>query len=99
MNVSKNLPRRTFLAASAGLITATPILALGGTAEQLNPDEGVTSPEDLMKEHGVLNRCLLIYDEGMRRVEKGADDVAPEIFSHTAALIRKFVEEYHEKNE
>src|SRR4051812_48835770 len=26
-------------------------------------EEGVTAPEDLMKEHGVLNRCLLVYEE------------------------------------
>ncbi len=51
-----------------------------------------------MKEHGVLNRCLLIYEEGMRRV-RGGDEVGPEVFSRTAQLVRSFVEEYHEQNE
>ena len=98
MNASKNVPRRTFLAASAGVIAASSFVALGRPEEHNNPDEGVTAPEDLMKEHGVLNRCLLIYEEGMRRLEKN-EDLAPEVFVHTAQLVRTFVEEYHEKNE
>jgi hemerythrin-like domain-containing protein len=99
MKASTHLPRRRFLAASAAFITATPMLVLSGAEKEINPDEGVTAPEDLMKEHGVLNRCLLIYEEGMRRLQHGTDNIAPEIFSHTAQLIRKFVEEYHEQNE
>src|SRR5436305_1152831 len=63
-----------------------------------NPDEGVTAPEDLMKEHGVLNRCLLVYEEGVRRL-RAREEIAPELFQHTATLIRHFVEQYHEKNE
>ena len=51
-----------------------------------------------MKEHGVLNRCLLIYEEGMRRID-ARQEIPPEVFSHTADLVRRFVEQYHEKNE
>jgi hemerythrin-like domain-containing protein len=61
-------------------------------------DEGVTAPEDLMKEHGVLNRCLLIYEEGIRRIQT-REPVPPQAFHQTADLVRRFVEEYHEKNE
>ncbi len=74
------------------------MLTLGKADEKINPDEGVTAPEDLMKEHGVLNRCLLIYEEGMRRLGR-PDEVSPEVFSRTAQLVRSFVEEYHERNE
>jgi hemerythrin-like domain-containing protein len=63
-----------------------------------DPDQGVTAPEDLMKEHGVLNRCLLVYEEGLRRLRE-KQEVSPEVFQHTAQLVRAFVEEYHEKNE
>src|SRR5262245_23067929 len=97
MKSEKQLPRRGFLAATTTLVVGAPMLALGADEKQ-NPDEGVTAPEDLMKEHGVLNRCLLIYEEGMRRLRTG-DDVSPEVFNHTAQLVRKFVEEYHEQNE
>jgi hemerythrin-like domain-containing protein len=34
----------------------------------------------------------------MRRLQK-REDVSPEVFNHTAQLVRKFVEEYHEQNE
>jgi len=98
MNAREKVDRRKFLVATTGLVAAAPILALAQAKEEINPDEGVTAPEDLMKEHGVLNRCLLIYEEGMRRLQKG-DDITPEVFQHTAQLIRTFVEEYHEKNE
>jgi hypothetical protein len=36
-------------------------------------EEEVSPAEDLMREHGVLNRVLLIYDEILRRL-KGAQD-------------------------
>jgi hemerythrin-like domain-containing protein len=93
MDQDDKLDRRKVIAAGVGLLAAIPVL--GAT---LNPDEGVTAPEDLMKEHGVLNRCLLIYEEGMRRIQ-AKQEVAPEVFLHTAELVRTFVEEYHEKNE
>jgi hemerythrin-like domain-containing protein len=61
-------------------------------------EEDVSTNEDLMREHGVLNRVLLIYDEGMRRIQ------ANEKFDNTvlvkaAGLIKSFIEDYHEKLE
>ena len=66
--------------------------------EKKNGEEDVTATEDLMREHGVLNRVLLIYEEGLRRIH-AKEDVAPEMFQKPAMLVRKFVEEYHEKLE
>ena len=94
---TQNVRRRRFLLAT-GVIAAAPMLAIGRGNEKINPDEGVTAPEDLMKEHGVLNRCLLVYEEGMRRL-RSRNEIGPEVFQHTAQLIRTFVEEYHERNE
>src|SRR4051812_7918329 len=92
------IDRRSVISASVGLLIGAPAVAAAYQgAKPLNPDEGVTAPEDLMKEHGVLNRCLLIYEEGMRRLQ-GRGEVHPDVFGHTAGLVRKFVEEYHEKN-
>lgn len=113
MNVNAedgNMDRRRMLAMGARLAIGIPAAvgglvtgpALGapthGGQGKIDPDKGVTAPEDLMKEHGVLNRCLLIYEDGMRRLA-AHEEVSPEVFYHTAALVRKFVEEYHEKNE
>ncbi len=98
MQTQPKVDRRKFLAVAAGVVAATPMLVLAQAEPGANPDEGVTAPEDLMKEHGVLNRCLLIYEEGMRRLQR-RDEVSPEVFNHTAQLIHTFVEDYHEKNE
>lgn len=90
------LDRRRALALGSLLVGAPG--AAAPRREKIDPEKGVTAPEDLMKEHGVLNRCLLIYEEGVRRLDAG-EEVAPEVFLHTARLVRQFVEEYHEKNE
>jgi hemerythrin-like domain-containing protein len=98
MNTEPKIHRRRFLVSTSALVLGVPAIIPARAKEELDPDEGVTAPEDLMKEHGVLNRCLLIYEEGMRRLER-REDVSPEVFNHTAALVRTFVEQYHEQNE
>ncbi len=97
MHGVSGINRRAFLRVGTGASFSIPFLVVGAETG-INPDEGVTAPEDLMKEHGVLNRCLLIYEEGMRRIQN-RQEVPPGVFNHTAQLIRKFVEEYHERNE
>ena len=62
------------------------------------PEEEVGAAEDLMQEHGVLNRILLIYEEGRRRL-RNKEEVTPDVFHKPATLVRKFVEDYHEKLE
>ena len=54
--------------------------------------------EDLMREHGVLRRVLLIYEEGLRRIAAHRD-YPGNPFLTGAQLIRRFIEDYHEKNE
>ena len=61
-------------------------------------DVPVTPPEDLMREHGVLKRVLLIYREGIRRVEAG-DELPVPALNAGAAIIRSFIEDYHEQLE
>jgi hypothetical protein len=96
--------RRHFLAASAALglstiISSGNVLADETVANKKSEDEeDISAPEDLMREHGVLNRILLIYEEGLRRL-RAKQDVPPEVFHKPAALVRSFVEDYHEKLE
>ena len=54
--------------------------------------------EDLMREHGVLKRVLLIYGEALRRLD-AKQDLPPEALADAAGIIRHFVEDYHEKLE
>jgi len=61
-------------------------------------EEEVSPGEDLMREHGVLKRILLIYGEAVRRI--GAEEnFPPEALTNSAGIIRSFIEDYHEKLE
>ncbi len=104
--------RRLLLSTGAtGLILAAPaLLGLGGSAsaqakkgsqngEEKKQEEGeVTPPEDLMREHGVLDRILLIYEAGLRKfVDR--QDFDPAVLTEAAKIVREFIEDYHEKSE
>ncbi len=52
-----------------------------------------------MREHGALQRLLLVYDEADRRLAQPRLDLPPKILWETAALVRTFVEDYHERLE
>lgn len=96
-----NRERRDFLAATGLLLVGGPALVRAEEkARKANEkkEEDVGATEDLMREHGVLNRVLLIFEEGLRRLHH-REDVTPEVFQKSAQLIRKFVEDYHEKLE
>ncbi|MFA5109883.1 MAG: hemerythrin domain-containing protein [Desulfobaccales bacterium] len=58
----------------------------------------VTPTEDLMQEHGVLRRLLLIYDDMGSRLKEGREAPLP-VLKEAVGLIRRFVEDYHEKDE
>lgn len=92
--------RRHFLAATAFGVST--ILCsgevLGEEKGKGEAEEEISAPEDLMREHGVLNRILLIYEEGLRRLSV-KENLPPEVFHKPAMLVRTFVEDYHEKLE
>ena len=60
-----------------------------------NAGTEVTATEDLMREHGVLRRCLLVYQETVTKLRSNAT-VPPDALQKTATLFRSFGEEYHE---
>ena len=95
--------RRTFLQSIGCAIAGGAILA-GSAArpEEKDDDKGKveeeTPVEDLSKEHGLLNRVLLIYDESERRLTSNTDFDVKHV-ADSAEIIRKFIEQYHEKQE
>jgi hemerythrin-like domain-containing protein len=62
------------------------------------PEEEVSPAEDLMREHGVLDRVLLVYEEGLRRLGS-RQEFDPAVLVGSAQVIRRFIEDYHEKLE
>jgi hemerythrin-like domain-containing protein len=77
---------------------AGPVAARPAGKEKKQKEEDVGPGEDLMREHGVLRRVLLVYGEAGRRLESGAD-LAADAIQKGARLIRKFIEDYHERQE
>ena len=62
------------------------------------PQEKATGAvEDLMREHGVLRRCILVYRESAGRLRIEPEDVDASALNDTAKLFRSFGEDYHEK--
>lgn len=57
----------------------------------------VTAAEDLMREHGVLRRALLVYQESATRLRQDPASVPPDVLEKAATLVRVFGEDYHEK--
>jgi hemerythrin-like domain-containing protein len=93
--------RRQFIKAGGIFIAASGVTAAMNTfgkEEEEKKAEEVSPPEDLMREHGVLKRILLIYGEAIRRIEAN-QELPPEPLGDSAKIIRQFVEDYHEKLE
>jgi hemerythrin-like domain-containing protein len=92
--------RRKFIKAGGVLIAASALK--GATSafakDEEKKDDQVSPPEDLMREHGVLKRILLVYGEALRRMDAN-EDVPPEPLQESARIIRSFIEDYHEKLE
>jgi hemerythrin-like domain-containing protein len=98
---SNQAGRRAFVRQGL-IITASGLMGMSliNSCKEKDHEDGqeVSPPEDLMQEHGVLNRILLIYDH-CREVLQSGQAVPVEHLSNAAGIIRSFVEDYHEKQE
>jgi hypothetical protein len=86
-------------AASVALLGCALTAASRPRGKRGKEDEVEVAPgEDLMQEHGVLERVLLVYDESAARLEHGsALDLT--VVGEAAGVMRRFVESYHERLE
>jgi hemerythrin-like domain-containing protein len=105
MEVFVEESRRKFIRSSLLVLassTVNEVIPSISLADQKNKSkvgvEEVSPVEDLMREHGGLNRILLIYDEGLRRL-RGKEDFDVALVGRSAKLIHDFIEGYHEKLE
>jgi hemerythrin-like domain-containing protein len=79
----------------------------GGATNDENKNEGpapgeaepveVTATEDLMREHGILRRALLVYQEAAGKLRQDAASIPLDALEKTAKLFQVFGEDYHEK--
>jgi hemerythrin-like domain-containing protein len=95
-------------ASLTGLATPGAFAAPTSNSKELSEKQQSASPktgqadvgpiEDLMREHGLLSRILLIYDDAIiqLRLKKM---YPPETLSGAADIVRRFVQDYHEKLE
>lgn len=95
--------RRTFIEkglklAIVGGVGLAGISGLVGCHDGKSDEKDVSPPEDLMQEHGLLNRLLLIYDT-CRTHLVNKESFPREMLGNAANIMKVFVEDYHEKQE
>jgi hemerythrin-like domain-containing protein len=91
--------RRTFLVSTTALSTGFLVGCKRDEADA-SPGKGtasVTAIEDLMREHGVIRRALVVYREAAMRLRIKSAEVPADTLAKTAKLLRSFAEDYHEK--
>ena len=103
----RELLRNSFLLGAAGLgaseALSSPLIAAPFPEEGKEKKEGaekepeVTATEDLMREHGVIRRALLVYYEVIPKLRQNAASVDAAALQQTAKLFRTFGEDYHER--
>jgi hemerythrin-like domain-containing protein len=98
----RQLLRTTGLTIVGGFVATTGALVLPAGAEGAKPgartEDEITPPEDLMREHGVLDRVLLIYEAGLHRFGAN-EDFDPFVLLDGAQVVKEFIEDYHERAE
>lgn len=93
--------RRSVLRLSAAAAGGALVGPLAGPAsahaatETARAAKEVPPTEDLMREHGVLKRILLVYEDAGRRLRAG-HRLPPDALQQSAGIIRDFIEKYHE---
>lgn len=100
------IEKRNFLkGASVAAVAAALIVPAGLVSARAKDKEGrsekqpeVTPPEDLMREHGVLDRVLLVYEAGLKKFD-AKEDFDPAVLVNAAQIVRDFIENYHEQSE
>jgi len=76
----------------------------GGATNKENKNEQadeaaaeISAPEDLMREHGILRRVLLVYRESAMKLRQDSNSVPLDVLEKAAQLFRAFGQDYHEK--
>jgi hemerythrin-like domain-containing protein len=93
-------PRREFLRKGVlfGTLAGVSGISLVSSCKKGGEEDEISPVEDLMREHGVLNRIMMIYDNCRARLVN-KEELQADALTNSANIIRSFVEDYHEKLE
>lgn len=89
-----SLSRRSALKLSMGSAGA---LSLASCAQAEQGEEDVSATEDLMREHGVLRRLLVVCRESAAMLRANARNFDAGALASAADLFKTFGEDYHER--
>jgi hemerythrin-like domain-containing protein len=100
-----NRSRRQLIRHFFGISVATAMVPLIGQTQKTKaalPETGdkepeVTATEDLMREHGVIRRALLVYYECVPKLRQNPVQIDAAALHQVAQLFRTFGEDYHER--
>jgi len=90
------LDRRAALAAAGALGVGLTTACTREPERTEGGEQEVSANEDLMREHGVLRRILILYRETAPKAAAGAT-IDVEALASAATLFRDFGEQYHER--
>lgn len=101
--------RRTFLAKSTAIAAGPILAAITGSNSSAPAQENaqlraqdkqspILPAELLMREHGVMSRVFLVYEEAVRRL-RAKEELPPNGLLDAAKLTRNFFEDHHVKIE
>jgi hemerythrin-like domain-containing protein len=92
--------RRAFLIKTGLLVGAAGLPGIVGCSwsREASPAAKISATENLMQEHGVLRRIMLVYEEIGRRLQQG-QEFPLSTLTGANAVTRSFLQDFHEKNE
>ncbi len=93
----ESITRRKVMTAALAVGGATIVAPASLIAMPEEKEPEVTATEDLMREHGVLRRALLVYYETAPRIRSNPASLDASQLYKTAQLFRDFGENYHER--
>jgi hypothetical protein len=87
----RSLVRNSLLLGAAMVSAPLPLLGEAEDKKSAPKELEVTATEDLMREHGVIRRALLVYFEVAPKLRQNSSSVDPAPLRQTAQLFRTLV--------
>ena len=97
----RQLVQTAGLSIVAGLVAGTGLIlpaSAQGTKIGARTKDEIPLPEDLMREHGVLDRVLLVYEACLRKFAAN-EDFDNFVLLDGAQVVKDFIEDFHERAE